>query len=445
MLLLGAVMAGFVLTSVVASRTSAEVASLSETIASTSSPSVERLAQLRTLIFEVELNLSDYLRTQAAGEKERAAFETSLQSLRQMSATNHAQPLLEGELSYWSATQAALIRFEAAVQESAEHARRGDLAGAETKFSTSVRDAGEQLAVSSLAEIEFHAQASQQMANRIRDSRRRANVLSIVLSSVCVALGVVGLLLILRQSRAHRALVEAHSRFHEARADELEQFAARVAHDIRNPLAAASMASQLALRRAENDASKDLLERVVRGLARADSITTGLLEFARSGAHPEPGATATPSELLADFVSGVKPDADQRGIQVNLHPVPPVMVASSSGVYLSLVGNLVRNAMKYMGDRPTKRITIRVTKEGTHVRTEVTDTGPGIAPENLSRLFEPYFRLGADRGHEGLGLGLATVKKLVEGHHGAVGATSQRGKGSTFWFTLPRAEPEPQR
>src|SRR5688500_16724835 len=98
---------------------------------------------------------------------------------------------------------------------------------------------------------------------------------------------------------------------------------------------------------------------------------------------------------------------------------------------------MVRNAIKYMGDAPTKRITVRVSNEGDGVRTEVTDTGPGIPPEKLPPLFEPYFR--ADRGgQEGLGLGLATVKKLAEGHNGRVGVTSALGRGSTFWFVLPR-------
>ena len=90
-----------------------------------------------------------------------------------------------------------------------------------------------------------------------------------------------------------------------------------------------------------------------------------------------------------------------------------------------------------MGDAVTRRITVRVTDEDGVVRTEVADTGPGIPQENLPSLFELHFR--GDRRHEGLGLGLATVKKLAEGHNGRVGVSSERGRGSTFWFVLPRA------
>jgi signal transduction histidine kinase len=116
-----------------------------------------------------------------------------------------------------------------------------------------------------------------------------------------------------------------------------------------------------------------------------------------------------------------------------------VLIACSTGVYLSLVGNLLRNAIKYMGDSTTRRIVVRVRDEGTFVRTEIIDTGPGISTLSLPSLFDPYFRAAQDRGREGLGLGLATVRKLAEGHHGSAGVASEPGSGSTFWFLLPRA------
>jgi signal transduction histidine kinase len=138
------------------------------------------------------------------------------------------------------------------------------------------------------------------------------------------------------------------------------------------------------------------------------------------------------------MLHGMEPEAEAAGIELRAEPVPPVLVACSTGVYLSLLGNLVRNSIKYMGDSTTRRITVRVVDENGIVRTEVSDTGPGIASENLPVLFDPYFREHRTPA-EGLGLGLATVKKLAEGHGGGVGVSSERGKGTTLWFTLPRA------
>jgi signal transduction histidine kinase len=91
-----------------------------------------------------------------------------------------------------------------------------------------------------------------------------------------------------------------------------------------------------------------------------------------------------------------------------------------------------------MGDSKVRRIVVRVTDEQNRVRTEVADTGPGIAPELLPQLFEPYVR-GANGEPTGIGLGLATVKRLAEGHHGRAAVQSKLGEGSRFAFVLPRA------
>jgi signal transduction histidine kinase len=70
------------------------------------------------------------------------------------------------------------------------------------------------------------------------------------------------------------------------------------------------------------------------------------------------------------------------------------------------------------------------------VRVEIEDSGPGIAPEDLSRIFQRFYR-GQRHEGEGLGLGLYIVRKLVEAHGGSAAATSEVGRGSTFTFTLP--------
>jgi signal transduction histidine kinase len=94
--------------------------------------------------------------------------------------------------------------------------------------------------------------------------------------------------------------------------------------------------------------------------------------------------------------------------------------------------------MKYMGERDVRRIAVRAVDTGDAIRIEVSDTGPGIPEDALPHLFEAYFRI-AGKSHAGLGLGLPTVKKLVEGHGGRVGVKSQVGKGTTFWVELPYA------
>jgi signal transduction histidine kinase len=105
---------------------------------------------------------------------------------------------------------------------------------------------------------------------------------------------------------------------------------------------------------------------------------------------------------------------------------------------VSVVSNLVGNAIKYIGDGPERRILVRTSTWRGDVRIEVRDTGPGLPSGFESAAFEPYVR-GSNDNRSGLGLGLATVKRIVESHGGAVGVESQPGKGCLFRVDLPQA------
>jgi two-component system phosphate regulon sensor histidine kinase PhoR len=100
--------------------------------------------------------------------------------------------------------------------------------------------------------------------------------------------------------------------------------------------------------------------------------------------------------------------------------------------------NLIENACKYCPEGSS--ITVRVSDEGAKVRVAVEDTGPGIEAKHLPRLFERFYRVDAGRTRDmgGTGLGLSIVKHLVESMGGMIGVQSTIGRGSTFWFTLPR-------
>jgi signal transduction histidine kinase len=141
--------------------------------------------------------------------------------------------------------------------------------------------------------------------------------------------------------------------------------------------------------------------------------------------------------ILQDIVEGVRADADERKIEVRMDPMAPCAVRCSAGVLTSLVSNLVRNALKYMADSAVRRVTLSLADRGERWRIVVRDTGPGIPESKRDVLFEPYVR--GESGEPGIGLGLATVKRLAEAHRGSVGVESEPGAGSAFWFELPKA------
>jgi signal transduction histidine kinase len=434
-----AVVGSFLVATVVTESTSTRIESLSANIVSDSTASIERLASARGNTREAELALTVYLDShRSSAPASSAPVEAALERLHADIRAYLALPTLPAEQEEWTELHERWLRFDQAVRQTLEVAKHGNDAAARQTFSREVSATAVRLIDAAMQGIEVNAQNGRVLAAQINDTRKRTVRVARTLDVVCVLLGAAGAALLHRQTRRRRALVAEHARSLETRNVELEQFAGRVAHDIRNPLAAAQLAAQLIERRTGQEEVSNLATRISTSLARADAITTGLLDFARAGAQPDPGARTSPAEVLADLEGPLTRDASAATITLTFEPVPAVLVACSTGVYLSLVSNLVRNAIKYMGDSRTRTIKVRVSEERELVRTEVVDTGSGVPNELLPSLFEPYFRVRGT-GQEGLGLGLATVKKLAEGHHGRAGATSTPGRGSTFWFELPSA------
>jgi signal transduction histidine kinase len=199
------------------------------------------------------------------------------------------------------------------------------------------------------------------------------------------------------------------------------------------------MALALAVKRETGDARiRELIDRALSNQKRIRNIIDGLLQFARSGARPTPGANADIRTVITDVTAGVQPAAERAGIDLRVEDLPRCGAACSVGVLTSVVSNLENNAVKYMGEREVRRITVRAVELGAVVRVEVEDTGPGIPDDTATDIFHPYVR-GATHGKEGIGLGLATVKRLCEAHGGRVGLRSSVGQGSVFWIELPVA------
>jgi len=99
--------------------------------------------------------------------------------------------------------------------------------------------------------------------------------------------------------------------------------------------------------------------------------------------------------------------------------------------------NLLHNAIKFT--QPGGQVTVRAVQQERAVRFAVSDTGIGIAEEDLPRIFERFYKVDRSRATSGTGLGLAIARHLVEAHGGRIWAESQVGKGSTFHFTIPLA------
>ena len=142
--------------------------------------------------------------------------------------------------------------------------------------------------------------------------------------------------------------------------------------------------------------------------------------------------------LVEERVAGFAPRFADAGISVEWHTNPTVVLADA-GRMAQVVDNLLSNALRYTDEGG--RVIVRARRAGTDAVLEVSDTGVGIAPDDLERVFDRFVRLqdARERAAEGTGVGLAIVQELAAGHGGRVDVTSIPGMGSTFRVTLPAA------
>jgi signal transduction histidine kinase len=299
-----------------------------------------------------------------------------------------------------------------------------------------VRPLADQAGLAASDLVEYDARTAAEAALRIERERLRAKRLAYQLDALCAALAVAAAWIAWRTNRHVQRAQEEHRRLVERKAEELEQFAGRVAHDILSPLATVSIALALAERSAPQ--AKDALGRGHKSLLRVRGIVDGLLGFARAGARPEPGARAEVQPLVSGLEEELALFAAQNEAELRIEPVPRFAVSCTPGVLLSLLSNLLRNGLKYVGDAAVRQVTLRVKPRRGRVLFEVEDTGPGIKPAEVQRIFEPYVR-GHNAAGPGIGLGLATVKRLVDSHGGLVGVRPG-ARGALFWFELNEAE-----
>ena len=237
---------------------------------------------------------------------------------------------------------------------------------------------------------------------------------------------------VLELELASRRLAEVNARLSMAN-ERLEHFAGQVSHDLKNPLTSVSLSLE-SLELDVTDADQlDTLARARRGVDRMDGMISDLLAFASEGAPPgddlvDLGAQAV---LALDDLSGrVSPEA------VTVGDLP--VVRGDTAQLRSVLMNLVDNAAKFTDDGEVPEIEVESHMlDGRH-RIEVRDRGRGVPADRSERIFAPLARL--DKSVEGVGIGLATCRRVVEAHGGTMGVLQRAGGGSVFWFDLPFAD-----
>ena len=255
-----------------------------------------------------------------------------------------------------------------------------------------------------------------------------------------VALAGLGGLAALILLRVALQAVERHAAETELRAAEMEAFAARVAHDLRTPLQTVRLSIELIAHSVTDPRALETCQRAQRNVVGLGRFIDDLLEFSRAGARPDESAAADVGEVLQGLSEQLGARAAEIGAALRLDAEPGLAVAMAPGAFRAVAANLTENALKYLGDAPERRVEVTARGDGTAVVLTVRDTGPGVPAEVLPHLFEMHYR--GNRRTAGHGMGLATVKRLVDAHSGEVTVESEPGRGATFTVRLPRLRAE---
>ncbi len=262
----------------------------------------------------------------------------------------------------------------------------------------------------------------------------RGNLETEVLSDSGDEIGDVGRAMVRMQAAL---LVRVREQVQTEKMVALGQLSAGIAHEIRNPLFALRNDLDFLQRHASGDPQQDEVHRSMEeGLGRIGELVNGVLDYSRPhkaefGAHTVEEVLARCTTITAKQMAKqhvrleVRLASDMPAIEMDLHGLEQVFV------------NLLTNAMNARrGAEGRVTITGRALPDGVEV--EVADEGVGIAPDDLPRIFDPFFT----RSNGGTGLGLPIVRRIIDQHHGTIEVRSEQGRGTVITLRLPRVQPK---
>ena len=221
---------------------------------------------------------------------------------------------------------------------------------------------------------------------------------------------------------------------------EKEDFLRAVSHDLNAPLRNISGMATMLLMKSREKFDEDIihrLERIQKNVEAETDLIAELLELSRIKTRRQKMEPVNLNQLLRDIQGVLENDLSSHGIEFVLDNDLPIVNCEKARIR-QVFQNLIDNAIKYMGDKPDKAIHIGCTLGVNETEFYVRDTGIGIDPEDLSKVFF-VFRRGKNAANcnvPGKGVGLASVKSIIETYNGTIWVESELGKGSTFRFTI---------
>jgi signal transduction histidine kinase len=245
---------------------------------------------------------------------------------------------------------------------------------------------------------------------------------------------------------AEAAVIEALRRQVIAlqRISSLGVLAGGVFHELNNALTPILNYAKLGLRNPDPAYRERALTQIVEAAQRAATITRGMLGLSRPGGsldHREPTELV---RLVREVIALVEKDMARHRVRLDVKLAGDPWARVHPAQIQQVLLNLLINARQAMPEGGTVRVRLGLDATGRRAELSVNDTGVGIAPSDLRRIFEPFYSTKTSpdaAGQGGTGLGLAVCRDIVEAHHGRLRAESRLGQGSTFTLILPACPP----
>ncbi len=219
---------------------------------------------------------------------------------------------------------------------------------------------------------------------------------------------------------------------------ELQSFAYITSHDLQEPLRTMASYAGLLKSRYKGKLDKDADEfigYIISGATRMKSMIQGLLDYSRIGTHENGFKKFSSEKALDDVLFYFKSSIEKCNAEITYDPLPVVFADESQ--ITRVFQNLIGNALKFRKKGENPKIHISAQKGNTKWIFSVRDNCIGIEEQYSDQIFEVFKRLHAIGEYQGVGIGLAIVKRIIDRHGGRVWVKSEYGEGSTFYFTLP--------
>jgi signal transduction histidine kinase len=330
-------------------------------IATNASPSIEALAGARADLSELQIRVFTQLRALEEGRGfDASGVDAAMRSLRADIARYSSQPVFPGESALADRVRGGAGELESVVLRVEAAAGSGDVASARDLATTELRRSVEVTGEALHETTKFNARNAADLAVSIERVRQRSMDVTIALNLVCAIAAVAAALVVWRVVRAYREVVESRNDLLARRAEELDAFGSRVAHDLLNPLNTIRMSVELIEKRTADPTLASLAGRAVGSVDRAAQVVRDLLGFAKAGAAPEIGGCARVRDAIEEVADELSVEAKIAGVTLSADPIPDCAVACTKGVLVSVLSNLTRNAIKYIGEGPRREVTLRV-------------------------------------------------------------------------------------